>query len=291
MKTIHTAAACVLSGVGAMCAGAPAIGQTVALSDNFDSGLSAVIAPGAAARTGVQGFAGLGPAGNQFGGQFLRSPTGNTVTVTLTDLPPHTGLSVLFLFAAIDSLDGTGASPPLGDFLSVSLDGALIFRESFANATANQVQSYVPPPGVQLARRIDLGFSGPGSYYTDSAYDLSADPVFHNRPHTASTAVVTFLIEGPGIQSLEDESWAMDNLRLVLEGTTPACGPADVGRQGGAHGADGLLDNNDFIVFIDLFFSQSPLADRGATGGVPGSDGAWDNNDFIVFIDQFFTGC
>ncbi len=274
-----------------MLIGHPAMGQTVILSETFDTGLAAAIEPGAAARTGVQGFAGLGPLGNQFGGQFLRSPTGNTVTVTLTNLPPHTGLSVLFLFAAIDSLDGTGASPPFGDFLNVSLDGVSFFRESFANADPSQTQSYAPPPGVQLARRVDLGFSGPGSYYTDSAYDLSADPVFHNRPHTASTAVVTFLIEGPGIQPLDDESWAMDNLRLVLEGTTTACGPADVGRQGGAHGADGVLDNNDFIVFIDLFFSQSPLADRGTTGGVPGSDGAWDNNDFIVFIDQFFAGC
>ncbi|MDP1661925.1 MAG: GC-type dockerin domain-anchored protein [Phycisphaerales bacterium] len=67
--------------------------------------------------------------------------------------------------------------------------------------------------------------------------------------------------------------------------------PADLGSTGGVPGADGHLDNNDFIVFIDLFFSQDPLADRGVTGGVPGSDGAWDNNDFIVFIDQFFSGC
>jgi hypothetical protein len=71
----------------------------------------------------------------------------------------------------------------------------------------------------------------------------------------------------------------------------PACGLADVGGQGGVAGADGLLDNNDFIVFIDYFFAQSPLADRGSTGGVPGADGAWDNNDFVVFIDQFFAGC
>jgi hypothetical protein len=71
----------------------------------------------------------------------------------------------------------------------------------------------------------------------------------------------------------------------------PPCGPADVGKVGGLAGADGLLDNNDFIVFIDFFFNADLRADRGSTGGLPGSDGAWDNNDFIVFIDQFFEGC
>ena len=66
---------------------------------------------------------------------------------------------------------------------------------------------------------------------------------------------------------------------------------ADVGSAGGEQGADGLLDNNDFIVFIDLFFALDPLADRGSAGAEYGADGLFDNNDFIVFIDQFFSGC
>lgn len=65
---------------------------------------------------------------------------------------------------------------------------------------------------------------------------------------------------------------------------------ADIGSQGGTVGPDGLLDNNDFVVFIDLFFRQSPLADAGSQGGIAGADGAWDNNDFIVMIDWFFSG-
>jgi len=69
---------------------------------------------------------------------------------------------------------------------------------------------------------------------------------------------------------------------------TPAGCPADLGRQGGGPGADGQLDNNDFIVFISAFFNAEPIADRGIQGGEPGSDGAFDNNDFIVFISQFF---
>ena len=69
------------------------------------------------------------------------------------------------------------------------------------------------------------------------------------------------------------------------------CGPADVGGVGGVPGADGLLDNNDFVVFIDYFFTNNPIADVGQAGGVPGADGQWNNNDFVVFIDMFFAGC
>jgi hypothetical protein len=70
----------------------------------------------------------------------------------------------------------------------------------------------------------------------------------------------------------------------------PVC-LADIGRSGGVQGPDGLLNNNDFIVFIDLFFASSPRADIGMPAGTPGSDGVWDNNDFIVYIDRFFAGC
>jgi microcystin-dependent protein len=72
--------------------------------------------------------------------------------------------------------------------------------------------------------------------------------------------------------------------------TLPAC-PADVGVQGGLPGHDGLLNNNDFIAFIQLFFAGDPQADVGIQGGLPGHDGTRDNNDFIVFISFFFDGC
>lgn len=180
---------------------------------DFNGALPTEIAPGTAALTGVQGYAGLGPAGNQFSGNFLRSATGNTVTLSLTGLPAHDTISLEFLFAAIDSLDGTGTFPA-GDFFKIVFDGVTLFSESFANALPSQIQSYVPPAGVELARHVDLGFSGPGSFFTDSAYNLGADPLFANFAHTGSTATIDFFIFGEGIQSLDDESWAMDNLRV-----------------------------------------------------------------------------
>ncbi len=188
---------------------------TVVFQTNFDGALPAEISPGTATLTGVQGYAGLGPIGNQFGGNFLRSATGNTVTLQLNNLPSHNTISLEFLFAAIDSLDGTGTFPA-GDFFKIVFDGATLFSESFANALPSQIQSYVPPTGVELARHVDLGFTGPGSFYTDSAYNLGADPRFSNFAHSASSATIEFFVFGPGNQDINDESWAMDNLRVSI---------------------------------------------------------------------------
>ena len=200
-------------------AGASAAAQVTVFSTDFNSALAPQVAPGTALLEGVQGFAGLGPVGAPFSGSFLRSATANTVTLTLAGLPTHSTISLSLLFAAIDSLDGTGSFPS-GDFLKITLDGSQIFRESFANATAAQIQSYVPPANVQLARRVDLGFGGPGGFYTDSAYNFGADPQFANIAHSASSAVFSFVIEGEGVQSLDDESWAMDNLRVSVNSAT-----------------------------------------------------------------------
>lgn len=185
-------------------------------STDFDGSLPIVgISPGTATLTPVQGYAGYGPSGNQFGGNFLRSATGNVVTLTLTGLPTHDTISLSFLFAAIDSLDGTGTFPA-GDFFKIVFDGTTLFSESFANASPLQIQSYVPPAGVELARHVDLGFEGPGGYYTDSAYNFGADPRFANFAHTSSSASIEFFIFGEGNQPLDDESWAMDNLKVSV---------------------------------------------------------------------------
>lgn len=104
--------------------------------------------------------------------------------------------------------------------MSVPGTGALtLCSESFANATAEQIQSYIPPPGVQLARRVDLGFSGPDGFYTNGAYALGADPRFADFAHTGSSATIDFYIFGPGNQDLNDESWAMANLRVSVSTT------------------------------------------------------------------------
>ncbi len=214
-KQLRALALAATIGVTGLANTARAVPVTVFATDFDGATLQAEISPGSALLTGVQGYAGLGPVGNQFGGNFLRSATGNTVTLSLSNLPQHDTISLEFLFAAIDSLDGTGTFPS-GDYFRIVFDGNVLFSESFANALVTQIQSYVAPPGVELARHVDLGFQGPGSYFTDSAYDLGADPRFMNFAHTGSTAQIEFYIFGEGNQSLDDESWAMDNLRVSV---------------------------------------------------------------------------
>jgi len=96
---------------------------------------------------------------------------------------------------------------------------------------------------------------------------------------------LTVALSMPGNRVIEGDNFRFGPLVI------PPCGPADVGSIGATPGPDHVLDNNDFIVYVDMFFAHDPAADRGSTGGEPGSDGMWDNNDFVVFIDQFFTGC
>lgn len=189
--------------------------RVVAVDIDFEEAVPGSVNIGDGVVTPSQLFAPLGPPGNTFGDTFLRSATGNTVIVT-SDLPAHTTISLSFLFAAIDSLDGSG-SFPAGDYMRITVDDVEVFRESFANATPEQVQSYVSAPGVELARHEDLGFQGPGGYYTDSAYDMGQEPRFQNIPHTATSAVIAFTLEGEGVQTVEDESWAVDNLRVTLD--------------------------------------------------------------------------
>ena len=72
----------------------------------------------------------------------------------------------------------------------------------------------------------------------------------------------------------------------------PAYCTADTGGPAGVPEPDGVLDNNDFIAFINGFFNTDLLiADVGSAGGEPLPDSVLDNNDFIAFIDAFFNGC
>jgi ELWxxDGT repeat protein len=84
-------------------------------------------------------------------------------------------------------------------------------------------------------------------------------------------------------------------------GPTP-CNPADIAQTDSTPGADGCVDNGDFVLFIASFFSadctatcgQAPViqcnpADIAQTDSTPGADGCVDNGDFVLFIASFFS--
>jgi hypothetical protein len=177
----------------------------------------------------TQGYAGLG-----FGGSFLRNTTGgdhgssgpigtpgSPTTLTLTGLPPHVGIDINFLLAIIDSWDGSepGSGPGActfchPDILTVTVDGKIVFSEAFGfNGPV-----FTPPPGVSLVEYAPLGFN---FSFEDSAYDMGHNPAFDGIPHMADTMTVEWFASGDGWQGGDDESWAIDNLEIVLHGGTP----------------------------------------------------------------------
>jgi hypothetical protein len=225
----------------------PSYAHLVVFSTNFDTGAPAEFS-GITTTEPVQGYAGIGPASNQFGGNFLRNDTGGSpvgtpsslTTLTLTGLPGHTSVDVRFLLAIIDTWDGSGSSPgaPIPDFFNVTLDGATIFSETFENFNLGGTQTYSPPPNVLLTPSPypELGFFiRPGSPpdFGDSAYDMGADPAFMNIPHSASTLTISWFASGAGwqgrfgsTQSNFDESWALDNVVIELNGVAAVPEPS-----------------------------------------------------------------
>jgi hypothetical protein len=124
-------------------------------------------------------------------------------------------------------------------------------------------------------------FAGSVQVQTDANGQAAFDQMFDAAAAAGSVVTATATRVSTGDTS---------EFSLCLLVEHPTC-PADVGIQGGGPGQDGLLDNNDFIAFINYFFAQSPAADIGIQGGLTGADGLWDNNDFVVYINQFFGGC
>lgn len=195
-------------------------------STDFESGVPAEFSAPGAHLDAVQGWAGLGAPGNQFGGSFLRYSdlALYDTRLVLRGLPAHDHVSVGFLLALIDSWDGT-------ELFRVHVDGTLRFEHWFQLASGD-TSDYPPPPGALLSMGRELGYSLGAWYARDRAYDLGADPAFQNIPHTADSLVVTWslgAVSGGAAQQWQagsDESWAIDNVRVFLGATTAAGGPA-----------------------------------------------------------------
>ena len=75
----------------------------------------------------VAGYAGYGASGS-----LVRSAAGAAapLRLTLTGLPAHTSVSLRFIFAAIDSWDGSGCGPG-PDYFNVRVDGTVRFSGGF----------------------------------------------------------------------------------------------------------------------------------------------------------------
>ena len=146
-------------------------------------------------------------------GKFLHnSSTGNPAgasVLTLTGLPAHDSIDLDFVLALLDGWDGDGAGGP--DRFNVTVDGVSVFSHSLSN-TPGKPQSYTPVTGIKLIENSDRGF-GAGD---DSFYELGRDAAFRNIPHTADTLAIRWFADGAGWTGGDEESWAIDNVRVRL---------------------------------------------------------------------------
>jgi hypothetical protein len=191
-------------------------GSTIIFSTDFDNGVPPQFS-GVTDLVYVQGYAGYGTGTNTFRSAFVQNssiPPMPTI-LTLNDLPAHTSIDLHFLLAVIDSWDGIG--PCCGpETLTIEVDGQPVLSAIFDNAWANGTQTYLPPRDVVLVRDAELGFRDIDGHDQESAYDMSKDPKFSNILHTSATLTVAWYAGGANWQGGEDESFAIDNLVVIL---------------------------------------------------------------------------
>lgn len=201
---------------------------SIVFQTDFESGMPSSIT-GNTAIVSVEGYQGIGHAGNTFSGNMLinkeRDFAGSTTTLTLTNLPTHSSLQIGFLLAIINSWDGSSQN----DRFEVLLDGQTVFSETFDNFFTND-QSYVPPTGVQLIARIDqppydktfadIGFKEDVHVWGDAGYDMYFEPRLQSIAHSASTATIVWRARySTDFVVANDEFWGIDNLTITLDST------------------------------------------------------------------------
>jgi hypothetical protein len=165
----------------------------------------------------VQGYAGIGG----FSGNFLRNQVAppSPTTLSLTGLACHTSVDINFELGIIDSWDGIGGSPG-PDTLTVDVDGSTVFSEVFESASGAQTYEN-PATAITLAFKQALGFNGG---WADSAYNMGLEPAFNNIAHTSNSLTIDWVTLPTGWQGGTDESWAIDNVQVILNGIDdPSC--------------------------------------------------------------------
>ena len=175
---------------------------------------------GAGSIVGAQGFNGIGDIS---GGIWRNTAPGNPAANSSVNLAggPYSGLHIEFDFMAIDSWDGTTAAggiiPP--DFFNVTVNSGTEFSETVDFAIEADGSISTSAAATLLSSGSNL-HTVPGTSWPDTVYHIALDVL---GPVTSPVAV-SFFASGAGWQGGNDESWAIDNLRItsVPEPTTLA---------------------------------------------------------------------
>lgn len=160
------------------------------------------------------------------GERFLGAPFGNdTVSLTLTNLPPHDSVVVEFDFYPLETMDGNHTTDPFHpengrigpDFLTFGMDGTELRTTTFSNdhlpehGSSQAYPGNYPdddyPPGTGADAYNTLGYDTDNTTWGNTIYHLT-----FTVPHTADQVV--FSVAGSGQQGWPNEGWGIDNIHV-----------------------------------------------------------------------------
>jgi hypothetical protein len=122
----------------------------------------------------------------------------------LSALPTHTQVRLVFDFIPIDSWDG--GNDGSGDTFGFNFDGQNPSSWTFSNFGG--FQTFPLSPDVQTNFLFNAGW--PESIYRDLEQTIS---------HSGGDLTINFF--GQNLQDINDESWAIDNVRVFLDSAAP----------------------------------------------------------------------
>jgi hypothetical protein len=170
-------------------------------------------------------------------GQFLGEFGNQTVSLTLTNLPPHREVTVSLSLFILKSWDGNQISDPVGgarvgpDVWGCYVSGGpTLLSTTFSNINRFPRSGY---PAVTYAQAFPGGYPGgdfpPGTGSAESntlGYQFAGVPMDAVYPlkftfaHTEPTLTLNF-VGSSNLQGIADESWGLDNVEIRLdEGAT-----------------------------------------------------------------------
>ncbi len=145
---------------------------------------------------------------------FLGNFGNDTVTLSLEGLPAHDTITVNFDLILWDSWDGENTRWGK-DYQGLEADNTQVYEYTFSNfSQTNQTNP-------DLSRQLYGKFGGT-QHWQDSLYENYNDGFTFD--HTGSSLTLSFY--GRHLQSLGDESWAIDNIRVSSSSPAPVPEPA-----------------------------------------------------------------
>ncbi len=166
---------------------------------------------------GTQGFSSWGMGSNFLWNKATGNPETATV-LTLQNLPSHTSVEIVYHFCQIESWDGTDSD----DLFTMEVDSTVIQSGAFMRppyydgwndqSSIEYGDSRIIFFDEQLIKTHTDDVAG-GNHYRETAYRMGQNELV---THTGSTLEIRWYAGGSGWQGGNDESWAIDNIEVIL---------------------------------------------------------------------------